>query len=272
MPERLQKWLATAGVGSRRQVDAWIAEGRVRVNGKPAVPGQKVSGTERIMVDGRVIAVLAPRHQPRPRVILYHKPVGEVCTRTDPEGRPTVFEALPKLGRGRWVIVGRLDIDTSGLLLFTTDGTLANALMHPSGELVREYAVRVHGRAAPDDLRRLREGVELEDGPARFELLEEEGGEGANRWYRVSVAEGRNRIVRRLWEAVGCQVARLMRVRFGPVELPRHLPRGRWRDIQGRELEELYVAVGLAAPEAITANKPEKRARKVAPRRRRRPE
>lgn len=264
MPERLQKWLAAAGLGSRREIEEWIAAGRVKVNGATAVLGQKVSGTERIAVDGRVVRGLAPRHRPKPRVLLYHKPVGEVCTRTDPEGRPTVFDALPRLTRGRWVVVGRLDIDTSGLLLFTTDGELANALMHPSSELAREYAVRVHGRVGEEALRRLRAGIQLDDGPARFESLEDEGGEGANHWYRVTVSEGRNRIIRRLWEGVGCQVSRLMRVRFGPIALPRHLPRGRWRELAGAELAGLYEALGLAPP--VEAPPPSKR---PGPRRRR---
>ena len=253
MAERLQKWLATAGLGSRREIEGWIVSGRVKVNGKPAVLGQKVSGTERIAIDGRVVRGASPRRPSRPRVILYHKPVGEVCTRTDPEGRPTVFAALPRVAVGRWVIVGRLDLDTAGLLLFTTDGTLANALMHPSSQLVREYAVRLRGNPGEDVLRQLRQGIELEDGRGRFEEIHVEGGEGANRWYRVSVAEGRNRIVRRLWEAVECQVSRLIRVRFGPVHLPRHLPRGRVRELREAEIVELYQATGLPVPASLCA-------------------
>jgi 23S rRNA pseudouridine2605 synthase len=254
MAERLQKWLAAAGLGSRRQIESWIAAGRVRVDGRPATLGQKVSGAERISVDGRLVRRLSPRHRANPRVLIYHKPVGEVCTRTDPGGRPTVFDSLPAVRGGRWVAVGRLDIDTSGLLLFTTDGMLAHALMHPSGGLTREYAVRVRGNPTPETLRRLREGIVLDDGTARFEAISAEGGERANRWYRVSVAEGRNRIVRRLWEAADCQVSRLIRVRFGPLTLPRHLSRGRHRELSARELRDLYEAVGLtrsaAAPEA----------------------
>jgi 23S rRNA pseudouridine2605 synthase len=246
--ERLQKWLAAGGFGSRREIEAWIAAGRVTVNGRPATLGQKVSGTERIAVDGRVVRGASRRQRHRTRVLVYHKPVGEVCTRSDPQGRPTVFDSLPQIVGGRWIVVGRLDIDTAGLLLFTTDGGLANALMHPSGGMQREYAVRVRGNVTPADLQRLREGVELEDGQGRFEEIRSEGGEGANQWFRVAVNEGRNRIIRRLWEAIGCQVSRLIRVRFGPVTLPRHLPRGRHRELNERELLELYGAVGRALP------------------------
>ncbi|MCC7258992.1 MAG: pseudouridine synthase [Gammaproteobacteria bacterium] len=248
MPERLQKWLAAAGVGSRREIEGWIAAGRVEVNGRRATLGQKVSGSERIVIDGRVVRVASRRRRPPPRVIVYHKPVGEICTRRDPEGRPSVFDALPRLTASRWVIVGRLDIDTSGLLLFTTDGQLAHALMHPSGDLEREYAVRVRGNPDETTLRLLRDGVVLDDGPGRFATIHAEGGDGANRWFRVTVTEGRNRLVRRLWEAVGCQVSRLMRVRFGPLTLPRHLPRGRHRDLGPAEVEALYSAAGLDIP------------------------
>lgn len=248
MADRLQKWLASIGVGSRREIEGWIAAGRVTVNGRPAVLGQKVSGAEQVAIDGRIVRGVPSRHRPRPRVLLYHKPVGEICTRSDPEGRRTVFDALPRLHGERWVLVGRLDVDTSGLLLFTTDGSLAHALMHPSREMQREYAVRVRGEPTAEGIRRLCSGVELEDGPGRFGEVRAEGGEGANRWYRVTVAEGRNRIVRRLWEAVGCQVSRLIRIRFGPVTLPRHLPRGRFRELTGPALTELYESAGMAVP------------------------
>ncbi len=193
--ERLQKWLAATGIGSRRQIEEWIAAGRVSVDGKPAALGHKVSGRERISIDGRLVRARAVQQEPR--VLLYHKPVGEVCTRSDPEGRPTVFDRLPKLRDGRWIVVGRLDIDTSGLLLFTNDGALAHALMHPSGELVREYAVRVRGRPREEDIAQLQAGIMLDDGPGRFDAVSDQGGEGSNHWYRVTVAEGRNRIVRR---------------------------------------------------------------------------
>lgn len=255
MTERLQKWLAATGIGSRREIESWIAAGRVTVDGRPAVLGQKISGTERIAIDGRQLRVKPARQQPR--VLVYHKPVGEVCTRVDPQQRPTVFDRLPKLAGQRWIVVGRLDIDTSGLLLFTTDGALAHALMHPSGELAREYAVRVRGQPSREDIERLLKGVELEDGTGRFAEVHAEGGQGSNRWYRVAVAEGRNRIVRRLWEAVGCQVSRLMRVRFGPVSLPSHLARGRYAELSGSALADLYRAVDLDVPRvADVANRP----------------
>jgi 23S rRNA pseudouridine2605 synthase len=253
--ERLQKWLAARGIGSRREIEGWIAAGRVSVDGRPAVLGQRVAGTERIAVDGRAVGASAPRQQRRSRVVVYHKPVGEVCTRSDPEGRPTVFDSLPPLTGARWVVVGRLDVDTSGLLLFTTDGELAHALMHPSSGLSREYAVRVRGKPCEEDLRRLCAGIELDDGPGRFGEVRPEGGDGANRWFHVSVAEGRNRIVRRLWEAVGYQVSRLVRVRFGPVLLPRHLPRGRFREMSDAEVAELRATVGLGATEPSPARR-----------------
>lgn len=242
MSERLQKWLAGQGLGSRRQMEAWITDGRITVDGKPAILGQKVSGRERIKVDGRLLRG-SPDRAPRPKTIMYHKPAGLICTRADPQGRPTVFDQLPHLSRGRWIGVGRLDFQTSGLLLFTTDGELANRLMHPSTGLVREYSVRVLGEIGPASLKKLRRGIDLEDGRARFETLEFAGGEGQNRWYKVSVTQGRNRIVRRLFEAVGHRVSRLIRTRFGPVSLPRPLPAGKSRALSPGELSALLSAV-----------------------------
>lgn len=242
MSERLQKLLASLGHGSRREIERWISEGLVTVNGRVATLGDQAGPEDKVTVRGRVIPLKAAA---RPRVIVYHKPDGELTTRKDPEGRPTVFEHLPRLRNGRWIAVGRLDYNTSGLLLFTTDGELAAKLMHPSGEVEREYAVRILGEVSPDALKQLTTGVELEDGPARFETLREAGGTGANRWYHVTLREGRNREVRRLWEAVGLTVSRLARVRYGPVSLGRDLRAGRWRDLEPGEMGALYAAAGL---------------------------
>jgi 23S rRNA pseudouridine2605 synthase len=197
-------------------------------------------------VDGRTV----PAHaiQPKPRTLIYHKPEGEVCTRSDPQGRPTVFDKLPSLRGARWIAVGRLDFNTSGLLLFTTDGELANRLMHPSREIEREYAVRVLGKINDEMLARLKEGVMLEDGPAHFDAIVDAGGTGANRWYHVTLKEGRNREVRRLWEAVGVQVSRLMRIRFGPVQLPPHFHAGRTVELEDDAAAALYEHVGLKPP------------------------
>ncbi len=242
--ERLQKALARAGFGSRRQVERMIEAGRVKVNGVSARLGQRIGPGDKVRVDGRLVPAARLRPKP-PRVIAYHKPEGEVVSRVDPQGRPTVFERLPKLRGGRWVAVGRLDLNSSGLLLFTTSGDLAHALMHPATEVVREYAVRVLGRLDEAARQRLLQGVELEDGPAAFDSLEEAGGEGANRWYRVTLREGRNREVRRLFASQGVVVNRLIRVRYGPVELPPRLRRGHWL-----ELDEAEVAALSALTEA----------------------
>ncbi|WP_043739479.1 23S rRNA pseudouridine(2605) synthase RluB [Thioalkalivibrio nitratireducens] len=241
MSERLQKYLAARGLGSRREIEVWIANGEVMVNGRVATLGDQVQAGDEIRVRGRVL-----RGDERPqRWIAYHKPEGEICSRSDPEGRSSVFSALPRLRDQRWVSVGRLDLNTSGLLLFTTDGDLAHALMHPSQALVREYAVRVLGEVPAETLQGLLAGIELEDGPARFETLVEAGGEGANRWFHVTVSEGRNRLVRRLWEAAGCTVSRLIRIRYGPVALGRGLRVGRFRDLVPEEVAALYEAAGL---------------------------
>ena len=245
--EKLQKVLARAGLGSRRALEAWISAGRVKVNGLEARLGDRVGPADRIEVDGRVLGRSADV-EPQVRVLLYNKPQGEICTRSDPEGRPTCFERLPRLATGRWIAVGRLDYNTSGLLLFTTDGELANRLMHPSAELDREYAVRVHGTVADEVLTRLKEGVLLEDGPARFSDVQFYGGDGANRWYHVVLMEGRNREVRRLWESQGVEVSRLKRVRFGPLVLPSTLVAGRWLELRPEEIDALCRLVGLPEP------------------------
>lgn len=245
MSARIQKVLAGAGIGSRRAIDALIEAGRVAVDGKPAHPGDRITGEERISIDGRPVW-LAATENPAPRALAYHKPIGEIATRKDPEGRPSVFAKLPRLRGQRWVAVGRLDINSAGLMLFTTDGALAHALMHPSRGIEREYAVRVLGELRPDIVKRLLEGVQLDDGSARFERIEPGGGTGANRWYRVSLREGRKREVRRLFEALGCQVNRLLRVRYGTVELARDLKPGEHRMLAADELASLYRAAGMA--------------------------
>lgn len=242
--ERLQKVLAGAGVGSRREVEEWIKAGRITINGHVAALGQKVSGREKILIDGRPVPALR-KTRPSPRVLAYHKPSGEVCTRRDPEGRPTVFDRLPLIQGSRWINVGRLDLATSGLLLLTTDGSLANALMHPSRQIEREYAVRVQGTVSEAVLERIREGIPLDDGVAKFDRVERTGGDGSNQWFSVVVSEGRNRLVRRVWEAVECRVSRLIRVRYGPIELSRSLRPGHHRLLKEKELEALYESAGL---------------------------
>ncbi len=249
MSEKLQKVMARAGMGSRREMERWIEEGRVSIDGNKAGLGDRVEPHNVIRIDGHVLSAFAAQGS-RPRVILYHKPEGELTTRNDPQGRPTVFDHLPVLRHGRWIAIGRLDFNTAGLLLLTTDGELANRLMHPSSEIEREYAVRVLGNVDEAMLARLREGVMLEDGLARFETIVDAGGEGANRWFHVILHEGRHREVRRLWEAVGAQVSRLIRVRYGTLTLPRGLRAGRRQELTKDELDALYASVGLERPEA----------------------
>jgi 23S rRNA pseudouridine2605 synthase len=234
---RLQKALADSGHGSRREIDAWIAAGRVNVNGEVAQPGQRVGPGDRVRLNGKLVQLKFSSRLPR--VLMYHKPEGEIVSRDDPDGRPSVFGKLPRLRGGRWIAVGRLDFNSCGLLLFTNDGALANRLMHPRYEIEREYAVRVLGVATQEMLDQLQQGIELEDGPAHFTRFLESGGEGANHWYRVAIAEGRNREVRRMFEAVGLTVSRLMRVRYGPVDLPPRLKRGQCADLTPEQVTSL---------------------------------
>lgn len=244
MKERIQKLLAvTAVASSRREAERWIAEGKVTVNGKVAVLGDRADQHDIILVSGRSVKVdEAGRTR---RVLAYNKPIGEVCSRTDPEGRPTVFAHLPKTRGERWINVGRLDINTSGLLLFTTDGDLANRLMHPSTGVDREYAVRVRGDVDEAMINRLKEGVLLDDGMARFTDVKYFDGEGQNKWYHVVVMEGRNREVRRLWESQGVEVSRLKRVRYGCIFLPSSIPVGTWVELGQKELNDLSDMVGI---------------------------
>ena len=235
--ERIQKLLAAAGLGSRREIEGWIAAGRVAVNGKPAELGARATFDDEIRVDGKPVEW---KSQPAsPRVLLYHKPVGELVTRSDPQGRRTVFASLPP---GRWIAVGRLDLNSSGLLLLTDSGELANRLMHPRYGLEREYAARIRGELRPGEKKQLLEGVALDGEPARFERIEPyREGEGSNRWYRVILKEGRNREVRRMFEALGHPVSKLTRLRYGPVSLPADLQPGRWRELQNPViLQKLY--------------------------------
>lgn len=240
MAERIQKLLAAAGHGSRRGIEEWLRAGRIRVNGQPAQLGDRADPADRIELDGRLLTVAAPASSADATcVLLYHKPVGEVTTRSDPEGRPTVFDNLPPAPAGRWVVIGRLDVNTSGLLLFTNDGALAHRMMHPSYEISRRYLVRVRGTPGPELVELLRRGLELEDGPARFDRVEPQGrSEGAS-WYQVTLHEGRNREVRRLFEAAGHEVSRLKRLAYGPFELPEDLPAGQARLLTGGTLKNL---------------------------------
>ena len=246
MAERVQKVLAAAGHGSRREIERWIKEKRLRIDGRIAELGDTVDGDEKFMVDDRKLSVRISKaaHQH----IIYHKPGDEITSRDDQEGRRVVFDSLPKLRGARWIAVGRLDLTTTGLLIFTTDGALANKLMHPSGELVRRYAVRVHGRPKEAEIAALKNGVDLDDGRASFDSVEEAGGEGSNRWYHVAIREGRNREVRRMWEAIGYQVSRLMRIAYGPIELPANLRRGKYVAMTPAQIRLLYLSVGMEPP------------------------
>jgi 23S rRNA pseudouridine2605 synthase len=269
---RLQKLLACAGLGSRRTVEGWIREGRVTVGGRLARLGDRAGPADEIRLDGKRIALERVALDPlvgeperaaaagsparaTHELLLYHKPLGEVTTRSDPQGRRTAFDRLPPPAHGRWIVIGRLDVNTSGLLLFTTDGDLAHRLMHPSCEVEREYRVRVRGTPGAEVLRRLQRGIRLEDGPARFDRLIEDpqAGPGASHsWFRVVLHEGRNREVRRLWAAEGFEVSRLLRVRYGTLVLPASLRAGAWRRASARELEHLTAALRAARPRPLS--------------------
>jgi 23S rRNA pseudouridine2605 synthase len=226
-PQRLQKILANSGLGSRRQIEKWIIAGRLKINNQPAKLGDTATIKDKIYLDNKPVKLNVVM-QAQTKIIIYNKPEGQICTRNDPEGRDSVFDHLPKLKNGRWIMIGRLDINTSGLLLFTNDGQLAHKLMHPSNEVEREYAVRVLGEVDNKILRNLQKGVRLEDGMAKFNHIHFAGGKGANQWYHVVLKEGRNREVRRLWESQNITVSRLKRIRFGGATLPRNLKEGSW--------------------------------------------
>ena len=260
--------LAGAGFGSRREMEQWIAAGRLSVNGQPAGVGTRVSPGDRVQLDGKPVRLWGAAAV---RVLLYHKPAGEIVSRDDPEGRPDVFDSLPRLRGARWIAVGRLDFNTSGLLIFTTSGELANRFMHPRHEIEREYAVRVLGELNAEQIEALRTGVQLEDGEARVKSIEDAGGQGSNHWYNVILSEGRNREVRRLFEALNLTVSRLMRVRYGPLVLPTYLKRGQVHELEPIEVTRLLGALGLSSGAAPVKSGGERtpRARPHGTRRRR---
>ncbi|WP_028227185.1 23S rRNA pseudouridine(2605) synthase RluB [Paraburkholderia ferrariae] len=243
---KLHKVLADAGMGSRRDMEELIVAGRVSVNGEPAHIGQRILPTDQVRVNGKPIKRKLPNKPPR--VLLYHKPTGEIVSHADPDGRPSVFDRLPPMKTAKWLAVGRLDFNTEGLLMLTTSGDLANRFMHPRYSVEREYAVRVVGELSEGNRQKLLKGVELDDGPANFLRIRDGGGEGTNHWYHVALAEGRNREVRRMFEAVGLMVSRLIRTRHGPIALPRGLKRGRWEELEDNQVRSLMAAVGLKAP------------------------
>ncbi|MBA2411365.1 MAG: pseudouridine synthase, partial [Burkholderiaceae bacterium] len=245
--DKLHKVLADAGIGSRRDMEEMIIAGRVSVNGEPGHIGQRILAGDQVRVNGKPLARRAPGRAPR--VLLYHKPTGEIVTQDDPGQRPTVFQKLPKVAGGRWVAVGRLDLNSEGLLIFTTSGELANRLMHPRYEVEREYAVRVLGELTEEQRQKLLDGVELQDGPAKFLRVDEAGGDGANRWYRVAISEGRNREVRRIFETIGLTVSRLIRIRYGSIQLPRGLARGRFQELAPEWVQAWVHDLGIGIDE-----------------------
>ncbi|ASQ45746.1 23S rRNA pseudouridine(2605) synthase RluB [Legionella clemsonensis] len=245
MKERLQKLLSQAGFGSRREMERWIEQGFVQVNGFVAKLGDVAGPDDKISVKGRLIQ--NPLKLPgKTRILMYHKPIGEISSRQDPKHSKTVFDNLPYIKHGRWIQVGRLDINTSGLLIFTNNGELANRLMHPRFGLEREYAVRVHGQVSPEAINAMLKGVELDDGLAQFKKIEFRGGEGANSWYHVTLTEGRNREVRRLWQSQGVEVSRLIRIRYGNLTMPRSLARGQYMELSSKEVEQFLNSPGVS--------------------------
>jgi len=267
--ERLQKVLAQAGVGSRREMEEWISAGRVTVNGAVATLGVRVVDGDKVMVDGRIIKLHLEEEQALPRVLIYHKQEGEIVSRDDPKGRANVFDSLPKLRGQKWIAIGRLDFNTSGLLIFTTSGELANRLMHPRFEVEREYAVRVQGEMTTEQMKQMtRQGLELEDGVVKFDSLTDEGGEGFNHWYRIVIKEGRNREVRRTFEALKLPVSRLMRVRFGIVNLPPRIKRGMMDELGETQVRAILEWVGLPAgyTRQLSENERIKKLTRVRPR------
>ena len=251
--ERIQKVLARGGIGSRREIERWIEEGRLKVNGTVVTLGARIKPGDFLQLNDRVVHWEKFTKQTT-RVLLYHKPVGEVVTRRDPEGRPVIFTQLPNLVASRWIAVGRLDINTSGLLLVTNNGELANRLMHPSTQIEREYAVRLLGEIPDRVIEQLKQGVELEDGMAKFDNVRFYAGEGANKWYYVTVSEGRNRLVRRLWESQNIMVSRLIRVRYGPVVLPERLKTHSFYELDTKELELLFEFAGIKSDNPSASN------------------
>ena len=252
--ERLQKILSQAGFGSRRALEAWISKGLVRVNGAVAKLGDSAGPDDKIAVNDKLIRNPLDKNDAI-RVLLYHKPIGEICSRSDPDHPQTVFDNIPPIKNGRWVMVGRLDINTSGLLIFTNSGELANHLMHPKFGLEREYAVRVHGEVTDAIIQKLRKGIQLDDGVAQFQKIVFQGGEGTNSWYHVVLTEGKNREVRRLWESQNIEVSRLIRIRYGKLELPRALSRGQFMELPAKEVES-FVSTYLPAKAAVAVNTP----------------
>ena len=264
MSEKIQKVLANAGYGSRREIEQWIKDERIKINGKLATLGDRITLEAKIQLDDSQPLKLSDKTPETQRVLIYHKPEGQVCSRTDPEGRPTVFKNLPKIKQGRWLNVGRLDINTSGLLLFTNDGELANQLTHPSGQIEREYAVRVLGEVTQDMINNLLKGVMLDDGLAKFDSIYDGGGQGANHWFTVVVREGRNREVRRLWESQGLKVSRLMRARFGNVTLPRRIRPGKFEEMEEKDIQLLKACLqGKETSTKLPANTRQQTAKKA---------